>query len=136
MANALYDAGREGFLGGDIDWDADTIKCILVDTAAYTVNLFAHDFIDDVAIGARVGTAVILSSKTKDTGVADAADVSFTGLVGAPSIEALIIFKDTGVESTSRLIAYIDTASGLPVSAGATQVDVVWSSGPNRIFKL
>lgn len=136
MANGLYDAGRQGFLGGDIDWDADTIQAILVDTALYTVNLGTDDFLNDVPVGARVGSAVTLSSKTTTAGVADAADISFTGLSGAPSIEALVIFKSTGVESTSRLIAYIDTATGLPVSAGATQVDVQWDNSTNRIFKL
>lgn len=136
MANALYDAGREGFLGGDVDWDADTIQAILVDTALYTVNLATHDFLDDVPVGARVGSPVTLTSKTKAAGVADAADISFTGLSSAPSIEALVLFKSTGTESTSRLIAYIDSATGLPVSAGATQVDVSWDNGANKIFKL
>jgi hypothetical protein len=136
MANGLYDKGREGFLGGDIDWDTDTIKAILVDTASYTVNLGTDDNLDDIAGGARVGTAVTLGSKTIVAGVADAADISFTGLSSAPTIEALVIYQDTGVESTSRLIAYIDTATGLPVAAGATQVDVTWDSGANKIFKL
>ncbi len=136
MPNALYDLGREGFLGAEIDWDADTIQAILVDTALYTVNLATHDNLDDIPAGARVGSPVTLTSKTKAAGVADAADISFTGLSSAPSIEALVLFKSTGTESTSRLIAYIDTATGLPVSAGATQADVTWDNGPNRIFKL
>lgn len=136
MANALYDKGREGFLDGSIDWDTDDIRAILVDTASYTVNLATHDNLDDVPGGARVGSAVQLTSKTVTAGVADAADLSFTGMVSAPSIEALVIYKHTGTESTSRLIAYIDTATGLPVSAGATQVDVSWSNTSNRIFKL
>lgn len=136
MANALYGLGRQAFLDGDIDWSADTIKAILVDTAAYTVAIDTHDNLDDVAGGARIGTAVTLASKTSTLGVADAADISFTSLVAAPTIEALIIYKDTGVESTSKLIAYIDTATGLPVAAGATQVDVTFDSGANKIFKL
>jgi hypothetical protein len=136
MANVLYDFGREGFLDGSIDWDTDTIQAILVDTASYTVNAATHDNLDDVPGGARIGSAVTLASKTKTAGVADAADISFTGLSGAPTIEALVIYKSTGVEATSRLIAYIDTATGLPVAAAATQVDVAWDNGSNRIFKL
>ena len=136
MANALYDKGREAFLLGDIDWAADTIQAILVDTSAYTPDLAAHDFLNDIPSGARIGSAVTLSGKSATNGVADASDISFTGLVAAPSIEALVIYKSTGVESTSALIAYIDTATGLPISAGATQVDVTWDNGPNRIFKL
>jgi hypothetical protein len=136
MANGLYDKGREAFLLADIDWAADTIQAILVDTALYTVNLAAHDFLDDIPGGARVGSAVTLGTKTATNGVADAADISFTSLSSAPTIEALVIYKSTGTESTSALIAYIDTATGLPVSAGATQVDVTWDNGSNRIFKL
>lgn len=31
MGNAIFEKGREGFLGGTIDWDTDTIKCALLD---------------------------------------------------------------------------------------------------------
>lgn len=136
MANALYGKGREAFLNGGINWASDTIKAILVDTASYTVSIDVHDNLDDVPAGARVGTAVTLASKTSTLGVADCADFSFTGLSSAPTIEALVVFKDTGVETTSTLIAYIDTATGLPVAAGATQVDVTVDSGANKLFKL
>lgn len=136
MTNALYGKARQAFLDGDIDWAADTIKAMLVDAGAYTVSIDTHEFLTSVTAGARIGTAQTLGSKTSTLGVADAADVSFTGLSSAPTIEAVVIYKDTGVEGTSRLIAYIDTATGLPVAAGATQVDVAWDSGTNRIFKL
>jgi len=38
MANALYDFGREGFLGGDIDWDANDIRLIFIDEADDTIG--------------------------------------------------------------------------------------------------
>ena len=136
MANALYGKARQAFLDADIDWSVDTIKAILVDTASYTVSIDVDEFLSTIAGGARIGSAATLASKTSTLGVADAADISFTGLVGAPTIEALVIYKDTGVEATSRLIAYIDTATGLPVAAAATQVDVAFDSGANKIFKL
>ena len=136
MSNALYGKGREAFANAGINWGSDTIKAILVDTASYTVSIDVHDNLDDIPAGARVGTAVTLASKTNTLGVLDCADFSFTGLSSAPSIEALVIYKDTGTESTSTLIAYIDTATGLPVSAGATQVDVTVDSGANKLVKL
>lgn len=135
MSNALYDFGREGFLDGSIDWDTNTIKCVLIDTADYTVNLTTHDNLDDVAAGARVGTPQTLGSKTVTAGVADAADVTFTAVTGDPC-EAIIIWKDTGVESTSRLIAYIDSATGLAVTPNGGDIVIAWSSGASKIFKL
>lgn len=135
MANAIYGKAREKFLNADIDWSVDTIKVALVDTASYTVAIDTDEFYSTIS-SAVVGTPITLSGKTSTLGVGDANDVSFTGLSGAPSIEALAIYKDTGVAGTSPLIAYIDTATGLPVSAGATQADVTWDNGANKIFKL
>lgn len=131
MASALYDKGREGFLDGSIDWDTDTIKCVLIDSADYTFSA-AHDFLDDVPSGARVGTAQTLASKTVTSGVADAADVTFTAVTGDP-VEAIVIWKDTGSEATSRLIAYID---GISVTPNGGNITVAWDAGASRIFKL
>ncbi len=135
MANALYDKGRQAFLDGDIDWTANNIKCVLVDTNDYTVNLATHDNLDDIPSGARVATSANLTGKTSTDGVADADDVTFTSVTGDQS-EALVIYQDTGTESTSKLIAYIDTATGLPVTPGGGNITVTWSNGSSRIFKL
>ena len=133
--SALYDKGREGFLGKVIGWDTDDIRCILVDVADYTVNLATHDNLNDIPAAARVAVSVALTGKTITDGVADAADVTFPSVTGDPC-EALVIYQHTGNEATSRLIAYIDTATGLPVSPNGNDVIVRWDSGANRIFKL
>lgn len=135
MASVVYPKFKQLALGAGGNLSAGTVKAMLVDTGVYTYSA-AHDFLDDVVAGARVGTAVTLSSKTLTDGVFDAADVSFTGLSSAPSIEAIVIYVDTGTESTSPLVAFVDTGTGLPVSAGATQVDVTWDNGASKIFAL
>ena len=135
MSNALYDLGREKFLKGEIDWADDDIKCVLVDTDDYTVNLATDEFLDDISAGARVATSGNLASKTTTAGVADAADVTLSTVTGDQS-EALVIYKDTGVAGTSPLIAYIDTATGLPVTPSGGDITIEWDSGANKIFKL
>lgn len=137
MSNSLYDKGREAFAKGDINWKAsggDTIKVVLIDTADYTVDLANHDFLDDVASGARVAFATLTLLDPTD-GVCDANDATFTSVTGDQS-EALIIYKDTGTESTSPLIAYIDAATGLPVTPNGGDIGVTWDNGANKIFKL
>jgi hypothetical protein len=132
----LYDKGREGFLDGSIDWDTDDIRAILIDTGTYTADQATDDFLADIAGGARIAVSGALASKTVTSGVADAADVTFTAVTGA-SIEAVVLYKHTGVDGTSRLIAYIDTAtSGLPVTPNGGDIVVQWDSGADRIFKL
>lgn len=134
MASGLYPKGREGFLDGSIDWDTHDIRVILVDVADYTYS-DAHDNLDDVVAGARVAVSGALGSKTVTDGVADAADVTLSAVTGDPS-EALIIYKHTGTESTSRLIAYIDSATGLPVTPNGGDITIAWDNGANKIFKL
>lgn len=133
MANALYDLGREGFLAGNISWSGDTIKAALVDTGVYTVNLATHQYYSSVS--GVVGTPQTLGTKTVTLGVADAADVTYTALTGN-SCEAIVIYKDTGVAGTSPLIAYIDTATNLPVTPNGGDVGISWDNGANKIFKL
>lgn len=141
MANALFNPYKQlllnpGTLGSTsgtaVDLADDTIKVALVDTGVYTFSA-AHDFFDDVSAGV-VGTPQTLASKTVTSGVFDAADVTFTAVTGN-SVEALVIYKDTGTASTSPLIAYIDTvSSGLPVTPNGGNIVVSWNA--SGIFAL
>jgi hypothetical protein len=135
MTNALYTKAREGFLGGDIDWDGDAIKVVLVDTNDYTPNIEVDDTLSDIPVAARVATSGNLTSKTISNGVADAADVTLASVTGDPA-EALVIYQDTGDPATARLIAFIDEATGLPVTPDGSDVTITWDGGPNRIFRI
>ncbi len=135
MANSLYDAGREGFLAGGLDWDANDIRLILIDEADDTIDLAADDFLDDRAAGSRVAVSGSLGSKTTTAGVADAADVTLSSVTGDPS-ESIDIYQHTGTDSSSRLIANVDTATGLPVTPNGGNITVSWDNGSNRIFRL
>ncbi|MFI8696770.1 hypothetical protein [Dietzia maris] len=135
MANALFDNGREGFLDGSINWQSDNIKAVLVDTGAYTASLASNKFLADIPSAARVATSPNLTGKTSTGGVADANDVTFTSVSG-PTVEAVVLYKDTGNASTSRLIAYIDTGTGLPITPNGGDIATAWSNGVNKIFKL
>ena len=112
MANTLYDFARQRFLEAQINWMTDTIKVILVDTGAYTPQTAVHQYLADIPISARIAGPVTLTAKATTGGAADGADVTFTSVTG-PSIEAIVIYSDSGSEATSPLIAFIDTATGL-----------------------
>jgi len=109
MANSVYPKGKKAILDGDVDFLTDTIKIVLC-TSGYTYST-SHDFLDDISAGNRVATSSALASKTTTDGAFDAADVTFTALTGS-TVARWVLFKDTGTESTSALIAYFDTVSG------------------------
>ena len=134
MANALYNKAREGFAKAQINWEADTIKAVLVDSGAYTFSA-AHQFISDVPSGARISSIQTLSGKTATDGACDANDLTFPSVSGA-SIEVIIIFKDTGTEATSPVLAYIDSGTGLPITPNSGDIIVTWDNGINKIFRV
>lgn len=135
MANTLYDYARQRFLEAQINWMTDTIKVLLVDTGAYTPQTAIHQYLADIPASSRIAGPVTLTSKSTSGGAADAADITFTAVAGA-SIEAIVIYKDTGSEATSPLLAYIDTATGLPITPNGGDIIVTWDNGTNKIFKV
>lgn len=135
MANTLYDKGRQKFLDAGISWTSDNIKAVLVDVADYTVNAATHEFLSDVGGSARVATSSNMTGKSTTAGVADCDDFAFASVTGDPS-EAIVFYKDTGTASTSPLICYLDSASGLPVTPNGGDINVVISSGASKLFKL
>lgn len=135
MANAIYDKAKEGMLDGSIVMSTDTIKAVLVDTGAYSVNTATDTFLSDITGVARIATSSALASKSATGGVFDAADISFSAVTGA-TVEAIVLYKDTGSAGTSRLIAYIDTVTGFPVTPNGGNINVAWDNGTNKIFKL
>lgn len=133
--NVLYDNGRQSFLDGLISWSSMTIRAALIDTTQYIAQLTTDQWLSDIPSGAVVATSAPLNNKTISAGVAGADPVTFTGVSG-PLCEAIVLYRDTGIASTSRLIAYLTTATGLPVQPNGGNVVVSWDTGPNKIFKL
>lgn len=128
MANTLYDYCRQRFLEAQINWMTDTVKVILVSTSAYTPQTAVHQYLADIPVSARIAGPVTLTAKATTGGAADAADCTFTSVSGA-TINAIVIYKDTGTEATSPLIAYIDTATGLPITPNGGDIIVTWDNG-------
>jgi hypothetical protein len=133
MANALYPKAKEAFLNGSINMIANTITIALIDTGVYTYST-SHQYRSDISNSAVISTTT-LTNKTITNGVFDADDALFSSVTGA-NAEALIIFSDSAVQGTSRLIAYIDSATGLPILPNGGDITVAFSSGSSRIFAL
>ena len=113
MANAVQASARKLFLDGDIDLLNDTIKVVLTKTYSYNG---AHDYLDDVAAGNRVATAT-LASKTTTGGAFDSADPTFTAVAAGSTVTGIWVYKDSGSDATSPLIAWYDTnASSAAIS--------------------
>jgi hypothetical protein len=116
--NRLYGKGKEALASAEIDWENDDIRAILIDTGEYTPDFDADATLEDIPEEARVAVAA-LSGKTNTLGVLDADDVTFATVTGS-SVEAIVLYKDTGVESTSLLLAYLDGKFQVEIAATAS----------------
>lgn len=130
---AVYPSALEQLLQS-LDLSAVTVKVLAVDSD-YTYSA-AHDFLDDVAGAARLGTAVTLAGKTYTSGLFSASAITYTGVAVGETIKGLIFYVDTGVEATSRLIAFDDqNADGSPMNFAGTGAGIP-ISWPNGIFSI
>lgn len=136
--NVLTTTGaRQAFLTGALSWTGASFKAVLVDeTYVYDA---AHDNLNDVTAGKRVATTGTLTC-TAVAGVAHAADATISSPPVGRDVRGYWIYKDTGVESTSLLVAFIDTdPDNAPIeyTTDGTAILVVLDSGsPNGVFKL
>lgn len=133
MANAIYPKYKQALLdaSANVDLNDLTVKVALIDTGTYTYNA-AHEFYSSVS--GVVGTPQEITSTTVADGLFDGDNVTFTGVTGN-SVEALLIYIDTGNTGTSRLVAWIDTGvTGLPVTPNGGDISITWNA--SGIFQL
>jgi hypothetical protein len=138
MANSLFLAYKQEQLGdaagpghGAVDWEADTIKVILFDAADDTIAVNTDADLADLVAGGIVATATLAGkavTTSSNTCTVDASDVTFTSVTGDQS-EQIVIYKDSGVGSTSLLIVFFDTfTSGMPVTPNGGNIDLVFNA--------
>lgn len=146
MANALYGKFKDASIeGAGVNWASDTVKALLVNTTdptnKYTVSINVNQFLSDVktagaTTACRIATAT-LAGKSSALGTANATSpVTWTSVAAGLQVDACILYIDTGVEATSKLIAYYDTATGLPIIPDGNNVNMVIDTGTNKLWTI
>lgn len=130
MANALFTLTKNILLGSGatrLDLDTDTIKLVFVDHADDTPVPATDDFLDDILGAARVATSTALDTPSISAGAIDFADEVVSTVTGDP-FESIVVYKDSGVEATSPLIVFYDTATGLPFTPSGGNITITWNA--------
>lgn len=142
MANAIYPIYKTALMSASsnvsltVDDTTDGPFCSLIDTNDVSYSA-AHDFYDDV-VAANVGTSQRIDDPTVGSvsaGTFDGANLTYTAVTG-DVCEALIIYrKNSGANTTWRLVCYLDTSiTGLPVTPNGGDITVTWHA--SGIFTL
>lgn len=121
MSN-LYPKGAAHILGSatKVDLVADNIK-ILFYAGSYSST---HEFVSDLTGASIIARSGNLAGKTVTSGVFDANDLTITGVSGS-AFSRVILYKDSGADSSSVLVAVFDVSSFTP-SGG--DVNVVFNA--------
>lgn len=121
MANLMFNAGKQMLLAGssaEIDFIVNTIKAMAVGSGFVpdADNVFidaggANDAVDHRTASTTdqtLATKVIGVDNGGDFAYLDADDVTYNSVSAGPAIEGIVIYKDTGTPTTSRMICYLD----------------------------
>jgi hypothetical protein len=136
MADTAYDLYLQAMLAGSFDLSSASIKLMLVNIASghYTPDFTTDQFITAIAGGDQIASTAALTSVSITDGVFNAANTLWASVASGPAAGAFVIYIDTGTPSTSPLLAYIDSYSGLPVTPNGSNINVSFTG--SGIFEL
>jgi hypothetical protein len=136
VANFIYGKAKQSLLNGEFNISSDSLKVLLV-TDSYVPSQNTDQFVSNISGSYIKERTSSLTNVTNILGVIDADDVTVAQYSGL-AFKALVIYKDSGTDSTSRLLAYIDTATGIPFAGinSTTNITINWSNGSNKIISL
>jgi hypothetical protein len=125
MASLIFNSALDDTVRGNIDFDTDSFKCLLV-TATYTPNKDTHVKRSDVTnevtgTGYSAGGTAATISVTKDT-ANDRIDISLGAVSWSTSTitaAAAVYYKSRGgASSADEIVAYIDFGGNITSTAG------------------
>ena len=136
MASIIYNSALEDAVIGNIDFNTDSFKIILV-ASSYAADKDAHTKRSDVTnevtgIGYTTGGVSSAVTVTKDT-VNDRVDIDFADVSWANATitaAGAVIYKATGSAAADNLVAFMDFGSDITSTNGTFTVDV---TSPLRI---
>jgi len=133
MSNQFYPKFKQSLLteadaNKSLDQNSSTNGpfAAFIDEGTYTYSA-SHQFYSDLS--GIVGTDQNIASPTVVNGLFDGADVTFTSVTGA-SIEAIVIYrKNSGANTTWRLVMFDDTSiTGIPVTPNSGNITITWNA--------
>lgn len=126
----VYGKAIHTLLNHEWDFETDTIVAALC-ASSYTPDQDAHDYADDLTDELSGGgySRVTLTSKSvvyasgTNTYTFDCDDLVFPSLTAA-DIRYVVFFADTGADSVSPLLLYVDVGYALSITSNAFNVNI------------
>lgn len=132
VTTTLVNSYKKHLLQGNIDFDNDTIKVMLLDEN-HTTDIDAQEYIDDVSAnevsgtgysagGATLANGAVSQDNTNDRAKFDADDTVWT--TSTIDAQYAVLYKDTGTPATSPIVGIVDF--GELLSSTAADFSILW----------
>lgn len=137
MANAVWPKYKQSLMteadtNKSLDQTSTNAPFAALVSATYTY-VSTHQFYS--SLSGVVGTDVAITTPTVVNGLFDGDDCTFTSVSGSTVTAVVIYRKNTGANTTWRLVLYEDTSvTGLPVTPNGGNIVLTWSA--SGIFQL
>jgi hypothetical protein len=105
VESQLYPYARELFATAQLDWRAGVMRAVFL-PSSYVPN-FTNQFLNNISEAVRIAVSEEITGRTATNGLCYGLPAKFPLLFDNRLVSQAVIFKDTGVESTSILVAYI-----------------------------
>lgn len=105
MESQLYPYARELFATAQLDWRAGVVRGLLL-PVSYVPD-FTDQFLSDIFEAVRIAISEEIQERTATSGLCTGTAAKFPLLFDNRLVSQAVLFRDTGVETTSTLIAYI-----------------------------
>lgn len=129
--SAVYPAGKDGFLRGQVDLLVDTIKVVLLGDYTYDP---ADAVLSDLT--ATIGSAVQVAVASVADGIAIANDITFASVAAGATVRGLAVYRDAGTAESSLLLAHLDRrADSTPIAIVTNGGDISFTF-TNYLVKL
>lgn len=136
MANFVYGKAKQALLNGQINVASNSLKILLVNSS-YVPSANSDEYVSNINSTYIKNRSEVIQNVTNTLGTLNADDAMVTVHDGS-AFNAIVLYQNGTSDSNSRLIAYVDTSTGLPFAGVnfSLPVTIVWSNDLSKILSL
>lgn len=126
MSNKCYDVAIDSTFGRLIDWatgqdsSGNPMKVIALNSS-YSFNT-TDQHLSDIVSGDRVTAGIAISTPSFTGRLFKFAPFLFPAVTNGATISSVVLYIDTGTESTSKLLVFCDTGLDLPITGTGADI--------------
>lgn len=134
MSTFKYDTAAVAFGTKQIDWLNDNIGAMLVG-AGYSPSKAHDQYVSDIPAPAIIARSAQMTSMAINNGVFSGIVPEFDALLSSTEAVALILYLNTGTDSTSQLIYYSSDGLGFPFTPSGINYFVTFDQANGGWFQ-